>query len=62
MKGLISDAELQELDLIDLLSERHSLIRRITEKAWNDQSDIRFRTLSGTSWLGFIKSNRPFRM
>ena len=47
MKGLIPNAELQQLDLIDSLSERHSLIRRITEKAWNDQSEI---TISNSEW------------
>lgn len=44
---LISNAELQNLDLIDLLSERHSLVRRISEKAWNDQSDI---YISNSEW------------
>ena len=47
MNGLIPNTELQEMDLIDLLSERHSLIRRITEKAWNDQSEI---TISNSEW------------
>jgi DNA-binding MarR family transcriptional regulator len=44
---LISNSELQNLDLIDLLSERHSLVRRISEKAWNDQSEI---YISNSEW------------
>ena len=35
------------LDLIDLLSERHSLVRRITEEAWNDKSEI---YISNSEW------------
>lgn len=45
--SLISNSELQNLDLIDLLSERHSLVRKISEKAWNDQSDI---YISNSEW------------
>jgi DNA-binding MarR family transcriptional regulator len=44
---LIANSELQNLDLIDLLSERHSLVRSISEKAWNDQSDI---YISNSEW------------
>jgi DNA-binding MarR family transcriptional regulator len=44
---LISNSELQNLDLIDLLSERHSLVRKISEKAWNDQSEI---YISNSEW------------
>ena len=44
---LISNAELQNLDLIDLLSERHSLVRSISEKVWNDQSEI---YISNSEW------------
>ena len=44
---LISNAELQNLDLIDLLSERHSLVRSISEKAWNNQSEI---YISNSEW------------
>ncbi|WP_342429500.1 MarR family winged helix-turn-helix transcriptional regulator [Neobacillus sp. FSL H8-0543] len=44
---LISNSELQNLDLIDLLSERHSLVRRIAEKDWNNQSEIH---LSNSEW------------
>ena len=44
---LISNSELQNLDLIDLLSERHSLVRRIAEKDWNNQSEI---YISNSEW------------
>ena len=47
MNGLTLNVELQDLDLIDLLSERHSLVRRITGNAWNDQSDI---IISNSEW------------
>ncbi len=39
--------ELENLDLIDLISERHILLRTITEKAWNDNSDI---YISNSEW------------
>jgi DNA-binding MarR family transcriptional regulator len=44
---LIPTSELQNLDLIDLLSERHNLVRRISEKAWNNQSEIH---ISNSEW------------
>lgn len=44
---MIPNSELQNLDLIDLLSERHSLVRKISEKAWNDQSKI---YISNSEW------------
>lgn len=47
MNQLISNSELQKLDLIDLLSERHSLVRSISEKAWNDQSET---YISNSEW------------
>ena len=47
MNRLISNSELQDLDLIDLISERHSLVRKIAEKAWNDQSEI---YISNSEW------------
>ena len=40
--------EFDYLDLIDLLSERHLLLRRITEKLWNDSSDIH---ISNSEWF-----------
>lgn len=39
--------ELQSLDLFDLISERHILLRAIAEKAWNDSSDI---YISNSEW------------
>lgn len=39
--------ELQHLNLIDLLSERHSLVRMIGEKSWNDHNDIH---ISNSEW------------
>jgi DNA-binding MarR family transcriptional regulator len=44
---LISNSELQNLDLIDLLSERHTLVRSISEKTWNDNSDL---YISNSEW------------
>lgn len=38
----------QEMDLIDLLSERHIQIRRMIETRWNEQSDI---YISNTEWF-----------
>jgi len=42
------DIELKNLDLIDMLSERHLQLRKITEKLWNDSSDI---YLSNSEWF-----------
>ena len=55
---MISNSELQKLDLIDLLSERHSVVRRISEKAWNDQSEI---YISNSEWyiMARIYKKRP---
>jgi DNA-binding MarR family transcriptional regulator len=47
VKHLISNSELQNLDLIDLLSERHSLVRKISETSWNNQSEIH---ISNSEW------------
>lgn len=41
------NSELQSLDFIDLISERHQLLRSISEKAWNDSSDI---YISNSEW------------
>ena len=41
------NSELQSLDLIDLISERHVLLRRICEKSWNDNSNIH---ISNSEW------------
>lgn len=40
--------ELQNLDLIDLVSERHLLLRSIIEKLWNNSSDI---YISNSEWF-----------
>ena len=42
------DLEIKSLDLIDRLSERHLQLRKITEKLWNDNSDI---YLSNSEWF-----------
>lgn len=42
------DFELQNLDLIDLISERHVLLRRILERSWNDSSHI---SISDSEWF-----------
>ena len=42
------NSELHNLDLIDLLSEHHILLRRISEKLWNDSSDI---YISNSEWF-----------
>jgi len=39
---------LENLDLIDLISERHLLLRKITEKTWNDRSEI---SVSNSEWF-----------
>ncbi len=40
--------ELQNLDLIDLISERHLQLRRFIEKKWNDTSSI---YISNSEWF-----------
>lgn len=45
MKDL--DSEFQNLDIIDLISERHVQLRKVMEKRWNDQSDI---YISNSEW------------
>lgn len=42
------NSEFQNLDLIDLISERHLLLRSISEKLWNDSSDI---YISNSEWF-----------
>jgi len=55
---MISNSELQNLDLIDLLSERHNLVRRIAEKTWNHPSEI---YISNSEWyiMARIYKKRP---
>ncbi|GAB3053833.1 MarR family winged helix-turn-helix transcriptional regulator [Virgibacillus ainsalahensis] len=40
--------ELKELDLIDVLSERHLELRKVTENLWNDRSNMK---LSNSEWF-----------
>lgn len=42
------NSKMHNLDLIDLLSEHHILLRRISEKLWNDSSDI---YISNSEWF-----------
>lgn len=42
------DSDFQHLDLVDILSERHFLLRSITEKLWNDRSNI---YISNSEWF-----------
>lgn len=55
---LAPNVELQSLNLIDLLSERHLSTRRITEQAWNEESDIR---ISNSEWtiMAHIYKQQP---
>ena len=46
------NSELQNLDLLDLISERHVLLREISEKLWNDSSDIH---ISNSEWYIMTK-------
>ncbi|GAB3800592.1 MarR family winged helix-turn-helix transcriptional regulator [Virgibacillus kimchii] len=39
--------DIKDLDLFDVLSERHMQLRKITEQLWNDNSDIQ---LSNSEW------------
>jgi len=39
--------ETENLDLIDLLSERHTQLRKMVEKKWNDNSNIQ---LANSEW------------
>jgi DNA-binding MarR family transcriptional regulator len=41
------NTELQELDLIDLISERHSLVRKMAEMKWNSHSEI---AITNSEW------------
>ncbi|MDN4493632.1 MarR family winged helix-turn-helix transcriptional regulator [Ureibacillus aquaedulcis] len=46
--------EVQQLDLFDLISERHGTIRRILEEKWNEMSDI---SISNSEWYIMSKVN-----
>lgn len=58
MDRLTLNDELQDLDLIDLLSERHSLVRGIAKRTWNDKSEI---YISNSEWyiMARIYKKRP---
>ncbi len=55
---LTPNVELQNLNLIDLLSERHISTRRISEQAWNKESEIR---ISNSEWtiMAHIYKQQP---
>jgi len=55
------NTEFQHLDLVDILSERHYLLRKMTEKLWNDSSDIYLSNSECLFWPGCIKSSRLLR-
>lgn len=42
------EPKLENLDLIDLISERHLLLRKIAEDIWNDSSDF---YISNSEWF-----------
>jgi DNA-binding MarR family transcriptional regulator len=39
--------EYQHIDLIDLISERHGMLRKLSEDLWNDNSDLH---ISNSEW------------
>jgi len=55
---MTSNAELQHLDLIDLLNERHHLVQGISEKEWNEKNSI---YISHSEWyiLAKIYNKQP---
>ncbi|WP_075618841.1 MarR family winged helix-turn-helix transcriptional regulator [Paenisporosarcina indica] len=52
------NCELQELDFIDLISERHVQLRSIIEKLWNDTSDI-YISISEWYIMARVYKKRP---
>ncbi|MFC7684428.1 MarR family winged helix-turn-helix transcriptional regulator [Ureibacillus sp. GCM10028918] len=46
--------DVKQLDLFDLISERHGTIRRILEEKWNEMSDI---SISNSEWYIMSKVN-----
>lgn len=46
------NSELQYLDLIDLISERHNMMRQLSEKLWDEQNDI---SISSSEWYIIAK-------
>ncbi|HLR71599.1 MAG TPA: MarR family winged helix-turn-helix transcriptional regulator [Pseudogracilibacillus sp.] len=55
---MVSNVKLQNLDLIDLLSDRHNLMRNKLEKTWNDHSNI---YISNSEWyiIAHIYKKQP---
>lgn len=55
---LTPSVELQNLNLIDLLSERHIAARRIAEQAWDKESEIQ---ISNSEWtiMAHIYKQQP---
>lgn len=45
-------SEWQDMDLIDLINEHHILLHKISEKSWNDSSDI---YISDSEWFIMAK-------
>ena len=58
VNDLIPNSELQNLDLFDLVSERHNLVRKILEREWNEKSEI---YISNSEWyiMARIYKKRP---
>ncbi|MEH7383831.1 winged helix DNA-binding protein [Bacillus sp. JJ1521] len=52
------DQKLENLDLLDTLSERHNQLRFLAEKLWNETSDI---AISNSEWyiMSRIYKNQP---
>ena len=44
--------ELQNLDLIDLISERYLMLRSIVEELWNNNGEIR---ISNSEWFYHVQ-------
>ncbi|RHW33446.1 MarR family transcriptional regulator [Lysinibacillus yapensis] len=44
--------KVEQLDLFDLISERHNKVRRLLEEKWNESSDI---TISNSEWFILAK-------
>lgn len=55
IKGMV---DVEQLDLFDLISERHSTIRRLLEEKWNEMSDI---SISNSEWyiMSKVNNNQP---
>ncbi|HWK24801.1 MAG TPA: MarR family transcriptional regulator [Ureibacillus sp.] len=49
---------MEQLDLFDLISERHNTIRRLLEEKWNETSDI---SISNSEWyiMSKVSNQQP---